>query len=108
MMKVPEMIKGALAAGTKAAANDLVTVQVGEMMLVLGYTPEVARDLVLKRIGYWTGYLDHETADNVMELFETEHPVFGRSHPTPEEAFRLGYEPGQRLKKSAIEEGRQQ
>jgi hypothetical protein len=31
-------------------------------------------------------------ADKTMTLFNTEHPLWGRTHPTPEEAMRLGEE----------------
>jgi hypothetical protein len=101
MMSVPELIKAALAAGTKEATNDLITLQVGEMMLVLGYTPEEARRLVLANVGYYTGYLEYEKADKVMELFETEHPVWGKTHPTPEEIARLGREYGERRRRES-------
>jgi hypothetical protein len=104
MMTMPEIIKLALKDGTKEGAADLVTQQVGEMMLVLGYTPEDARARVLTNIGYYTGYLDHETADKIMDLFETEHPVFGRTHPTPQEAFRLGKELGEQMKRRTLDQ----
>jgi hypothetical protein len=90
MLSIPSMIKSGLIAGTKEAAAAIVTERVGEMMLELGYEPEKARDIILSNIGYYTGYLDNATADRVMELFDTEHPVFGKTHPTPEEAFRMG------------------
>jgi hypothetical protein len=90
MMSIPEMIKAGLAAGTKEAAAAIVAERVGEMMLELGYKPDKARDIVLQNIGYYTGYFDNDKADRVMELFETEHPIFGKTHPSPEEAFRLG------------------
>ena len=99
-MNTPEMIKAALEAGTKERANQLVTEQVGEMMLVLGYTPEDARRRVLMNIGYYTAYLDYATGDKVLELFDTEHPVFGKGHPNPiaEEAYRKGLEFAERMK----------
>jgi hypothetical protein len=99
MMSIPAIIKAGLAAGTKKAAADLVTQQVGEMMLVLGYTPGDARERILTNIGYYTGYLDHAVADKVLELFDTEHPIFGKTHPTAEEAFRMGQEAGERAKR---------
>jgi hypothetical protein len=41
-------------------------------------------------IGYFAGYYDSETSRRVQELFETEHPIFGKTEPTPEEAFMAG------------------
>lgn len=98
MMSIPEIIKAGLAAGTKDAAAAIVTERVGEMMLELGYKPEDARKTLLSNIGYYTGYLDHETADKVMELFDTEHPYFGRKHYTPEEILKMGYEIGRKMR----------
>jgi hypothetical protein len=37
----------------------------------------------------------------LFDLFETEHPVFGRKRPSPEEALRLGIEMGERLRQKA-------
>jgi hypothetical protein len=103
MMSMPEMIKLALKAGTKEQSSQLVEAHVAEMTLLLDYDEAEARRVTLVNIGYYTGYLDHETADKVMELFETEHPIFGRTHPTPEEAFRLGRELGEQMKRRTLD-----
>jgi hypothetical protein len=102
MKSIPEMIGIALKDGTKEKARQIVQWKVDEMMDVLGYEANEARRITLINIGYYTGYMDHETADKVMELFETEHPVFGRTHPTPQEAFRLGRELGEKMKKEKL------
>lgn len=99
MMTQPDMVRLALKYGTKEKAREIVDVQVKEMVDALGYAEAEARRITLVNIGYYTGYLDHETADKLMDLFETEHPVFGREHPTPQEAFRLGRELGEKMKK---------
>lgn len=99
MMTNSEMIKAALAAGTKEKAQELVAQQVAEMTTQLDYKdPADARQRVLKGIGYYTGYLARADADKVMELFDTEHPVFGRTHPTAEEAYRLGKLFGEKMR----------
>ncbi|MDR1626999.1 MAG: hypothetical protein LBT33_10720 [Spirochaetia bacterium] len=41
-------------------------------------------------IGYFSGYYDTETMKRVHEVFDTEHPIFGKKEPTPEEAFTAG------------------
>ena len=99
-MNIPEIIKAGLAAGTKEAAAALITERVGEMMLALGYTHEEARKIVLTNVGYYTGYMDNDTADKVMELFDTEHPYFGRKHYTPQEILKMGIEAGQKSRKA--------
>jgi hypothetical protein len=103
MMTMPEIIKLALADGTKERASALVEAQVDEMVKMLDYDPAEARRITLVNIGYYTGYLDCTTADKIMELFETEHPVFGRTHPTPTEAFRLGMELGEQMRRRTID-----
>src|SRR6185503_5793688 len=49
-----------------------------------------AERIVLANIGYWSGYCSDETAQRVLRLYKTEHPVFGRRRPTAEEAFAAG------------------
>lgn len=99
MMAISEMISLALKDGTKEKAQEIVQWKVNEMVDLLDYDKDEARRVTLINLGYYTGYLDHETADRVMDLFETEHPIFGRTHPTPEEAFRLGRELGEKMKR---------
>ena len=46
----------------------------------------------LSNIGYYAGYYDQKTASRVMKMFNTSHPIFGQTYPTPGEAFRMGQE----------------
>ena len=85
---------------TKEQAAALVAEEVAEMVAHYELSEEEARKRLLGNIGYVTGYLSHKQADNVMELFDTEHPFFGRQHPTAEEALRMGYEYAQRKKEN--------
>jgi ferric iron reductase protein FhuF len=103
MMSLPEIIKYALKGGTKERAKELVDQQVDEMVSILHYDADMARGIVLHNIGYYTGYLDHETADKVMELFNTEHPYFGRKHPSHEEIVKMVMELG-RKQRSLIDD----
>ena len=43
-----------------------------------------------ENIGYLSGYFPREKADRILALFATEHPIFGKGHPTAEEAFAMG------------------
>lgn len=101
MKSIAEIVSFALKDGTKEKAQQLVQWKVNEMVDLLDYTEDEARRITLINIGYYSGYYDHETADRIMDLFETEHPVFGRTHPTPQEAFRLGRELGEKMKKES-------
>jgi hypothetical protein len=43
-----------------------------------------------QNMGYVSGYYDRETADKIMKIFKTSHPIFGTTHPAPEDAFEMG------------------
>lgn len=47
-------------------------------------------DIVRKNIGYASGYYDVETAAKILDVFDTRHPLFGRSRPSHEWAFEIG------------------
>lgn len=83
---------------SKAQARALVDENVRQMVEILHYSQAEARSFQLRSIGYYTGYLDHASADRIMELFDTEHPIFGREHPTPEEALKKGIAFGEQMK----------
>jgi hypothetical protein len=89
---------------TKENAAALVKEQAEEMVQVLGYDEAEARKIMLTNIGYFAGYYPPEVADRVYEMFGTEHPVFGRAHPTPEEAFAMGMRMGRSRKEQAQKE----
>jgi hypothetical protein len=84
---------------TKEQAAALVEQEAAEIAEHNGISVEDARAKLLEDIGYVTGYLSHEQADRIMELFGTEHPIFGKGHPSMEDAYRLGKEYGERSKK---------
>ena len=89
---------------TRENAAAIVKEQVDEMVKVLEYDPAEARRIVLQNIGYYCGYYPTDFADKVYEMFDTEHPIFGKTHPTPEEALRIGMEWGRRVKEQAQRE----
>jgi hypothetical protein len=57
---------------------------------------ETTRAILLNNIGYCSGYCDNKLADRILDLFETEHPIFGKTHPSAEEALRIGIEYGKK------------
>ena len=83
---------------TRENAQAIVKEQVDEMVSILHYEPAEARRLMLVNIGYFCGYYPADLADKVYELFETEHPILGKTHPPAREIFRIGMEMGKRLK----------
>jgi hypothetical protein len=106
MISIAEMVRRAGADGfTRDDARAMVDARVEEMVTTLGdLTPEEARRQTLVNIGYWTGYLDSSTADRIMELFETEHPIWGRTHPTPAEILQRFVTEGRRLREQRKEQ----
>lgn len=85
---------------TQADADAYFTVIVDHTMH-FGKSRDEAVAVVRENIGYYTGYYDRETADRVMRLFNASHPIFGRSYPTTEEAFRTGVEYGEERKEQS-------
>jgi hypothetical protein len=81
---------------TVAQARAIIAEEVEARARATGQSEEEAKAILLANIGYCSGYCDHALADQIMKLYETEHPIFGRTHPTPEEALRLGIEHGKK------------
>ena len=54
------------------------------------YRSEVGDKIARHNIGYSFGYMNRDEGDRLMDLFGIPHPLFGRSHPTPIEAFNMG------------------
>jgi hypothetical protein len=89
---------------TKEQATKIVEAEAARMAEAGNVSIEQARKMMLVNIGYQTGYCSHQLADRIMDLFQTEHPIFGKTHPTAEEALRLGMEFGRRsLKENTID-----
>lgn len=90
-MDSEEIIQTALTAGTKEKAQALVEAETARICAAeAGRRPTEVKTILLSNIGYMAGYEDEATADRIYELFDTEHPIFGRRHPTAEEAFACG------------------
>ena len=43
-----------------------------------------------QNVGYISGYYDSVTMARIQDWCDTAHPIFGRTSPTPDEAFALG------------------
>lgn len=79
---------------TKEQAAALVKIEAAEAAEFYKISEGEATARLLENIGYMTGYFSSEQADRIMELFDTQHPIFGRTHPSAEEAYRMGHELG--------------
>jgi hypothetical protein len=87
---------------TVEAARIIIADEVAERVHITGGTTKHARAVLLENVGYCSGYCTHEQADRIMELYETEHPVFGKKHPSPEEALELGIQHGKRARERGL------
>lgn len=61
---------------------------------------EEAKKITHSNIGYWAGYHEKGTIEKVHEVFGSAHPVFGKETPNASDAFNLGMELGQTIKKN--------
>lgn len=53
-------------------------------------THDEAVSMVKENLGYLCGYYDQDTASMMYNFYDMEHPIFGRTNPTTEEAIELG------------------
>jgi uncharacterized protein involved in copper resistance len=81
---------------TQAQATAMVERNIDDLEAYCGYTRDEARKTVLLNIGYFAMYYGTELADRVYSLFQTQHPIFGLTHPTAEEAYRMEFKHNQR------------
>ena len=85
---------------TTQQAADKIFSRLVELAMDTEDDPEMAAQIVRTNLGYYAGYYDAETRERVERLFFCEHPIFGKiaekGQPTPEEAFRMGVEWGEK------------
>lgn len=63
-------------------------------------TLEKSREIALHNLGYYAGYHEYHVRVLIEKVFGAVHPIFGSKNPTPEEAFKLGYEYGSKRRHS--------
>ena len=91
MIDLLVVIERVLAVGTREEAEKQIEQAATDLQ-----TKNPSRDLadiktmLLSNIGYYAGYYKTDTADRIYELFQTEHPFFGRRHPSAIEALARG------------------
>lgn len=52
----------------------------------------------LQNVGYFAGYYDTRTAERILEIFETKHPIFGAKMPSAKDAYEMGLAAGAKAK----------
>lgn len=98
-------MQAALACRTKDEAEALVVSEIERMQAMAHYRrPEELRLIVKANIGYHSADYTREEAARLLDLFECEHPYFGKIEDwpkTPEETFKRGYERGQTMRRQS-------
>lgn len=65
---------------------------------------QTAEQIANANLGYWAGYYGDEVRERVERLFNCKHPIFGsiaeNGSPTPEEAFKMGRDAGEKTTKT--------
>ena len=77
----------------KAEAKVYLQALIDRHVRITDHDPTEAEMIVKTNLGYYSGYYDDETMIRVQNLFDCEHPVFGKAErglPTPAEAFQMG------------------
>lgn len=86
---LPDQYQAMMLAQTQAEADAMFAALV-ERIIAEGCPADRATEIARNNIGYMTGYHDRETAERVLRLYKTAHPVFGKKRPTARKAFALG------------------
>lgn len=90
-----DTLGGAMEVQTQKEANEYLANLIKYQMKVSpDLTEEKSKEMSLHNIGYYTGYYGSETAGRVLPLFKTAHPIFGKTQPSPDKAYKLGVEMG--------------
>ena len=93
-MKIGDLMREMDACTTQEQAKALVDSETARISALEGKNPSEVRQIVLSNIGYLSGYYDTKRMREIQQLFDAGHPIFGRSMPTPEEAFAAGLKAG--------------
>ncbi len=100
-MAADSLMAQVLACTTKEEADRVMAAQIARFCATNRRAmPSEARTRILGDIGYCAYYYDAATADRILELFDTEHPFFGRAHPSFEQAFTMGKRYAERTRRA--------
>jgi hypothetical protein len=93
---------------TKEEAKSLLQQMAKIYEEILYYKADRALTEAKLDIGYFGGYFPHSKREAMEELFDVEHPLFGRFSKVgpvdPKEAFRLGMTAGKDRRKEKLVE----
>lgn len=93
----------ALACTTREQAQAVVADEVKRIQADGHYrSAEELRLIVKANIGYLAGYYSRDEAARLLDLFETEHPFFGKIEDwpkSPEDALKMGFDYAEAMKK---------
>lgn len=85
-----DQYREALACKTREEATDWLKREVERYATEFGIPATEAVRTIRINLGYMTGYGDSETAQRIFTFFDCQHPYFGTSRPSTEEALAAG------------------
>jgi len=87
---IGDLVNGIASCQTQSDADDFFEAYVRSFSARTDLNFNERVNLAQKNVGYLIGYLDTENRKRLYRLFNTQHPIFGRSDPTPQEALTAG------------------
>jgi hypothetical protein len=99
-LTIGEIFRGAMKAETKEEAKQYLDDYAAHIQKLHDaderYRDEAldAMETARHNIGYLAGYYDEGVYKRILDLFEVSHPIFGKSYPSPKEAFKAGMKAG--------------
>jgi hypothetical protein len=89
-LTIGEIFSQAQKIKTKEEAKQYLDDYISHIMKETGKDYNYASRTAKDNLGYYAGYYNETTNLRIQELFEVEHPIFGKGIPTPEEAWEAG------------------
>lgn len=89
-LTIGECYGPAMSIKTREEAKSYFDRLVERHIRVTGNDRAKAEIIERSNLGYYAGYYDRETMTRVNDLFDTQHPIFGKEPPSPERALQAG------------------
>lgn len=87
---IGETMKLALKATNQTEADNIVQDLIQDDVEWENKPMQERESILRQNIGHCSGYYDRKTSVKLIELYRTQHPVFGKTYPKPSEAFQAG------------------
>jgi hypothetical protein len=105
MMRLPdkmtygESLGPAMQITEQDKANEYYEALMERHMRITDDSRKRAEQVIKSNLGYYAGYYSSDVIDRVQRFYNCSHPIFGKTQPTPEQAFKKGQEFGEKLRR---------